>query len=176
MLGTRFKIFFSRQAPTEKCSSGISNLLSPNLQLKSSDWTILIPQVVPFGRTLENGSCLVNTLAYHDCIKVTMISTASGTEHGKVILWNNLGKELDQWTPHEGMTRAIAVRGDKILSCGGGCVSVIDKTKRVWSRTAWNPAESIAVEWISENQFLVGDYNGLIYLDAVEDGQMRKVS
>ncbi|TRY78603.1 hypothetical protein TCAL_06455 [Tigriopus californicus] len=99
----------------------------------------------------------------------------SGTEHGKVILWNNLGKALDQWTPHEGMARAISVQGNKILSCGGGCVSVIDKSKRVWSRTAWNPTESIAVEWISENQFLVGDYNGLIYLDSVEDGQMKKI-
>ena len=91
-----------------------------------------------------------------------------------MLLWSNIGKHLNTWSPHESITRAVAIRGDFILSVGD-VVCVYSRSRSLWQRSAWNNAASIAAEWMTEKQFLVADFNGLITLDHVDEDRLTEV-
>ncbi len=98
-----------------------------------------------------------------------------GTEHGWLTLWSDSGSKLDSWQPHSNITKAVKINGDFVLSAAD-IVCVYSVKNKTWLRTAWNDSPLTDVEWISQKQYLVADFNGTITLDTIEESQFMPVS
>ena len=101
---------------------------------------------------------------------------AAGTEHGSVILWRDDGSRVASWQPHQTATKAVKISfdGEFILSVAD-IVCIYARKTKTWLRTAWSDAAFTDAEWITDEQFLAADIDGVITLDTMKQSHFTDV-